>query len=78
MRKVFKALVLILAAVFCFQAGLIFAAAEDVGTSEDWELIDTISLDVVSTYAQEILGGPSGRLWRPPGAGGVYHRKVDV
>lgn len=58
MRKIYKALVLILAAVFFLQAGQIFAAAEDAGTSEDWEMTDTISLDVASTYAQEILADP--------------------
>ena len=58
MKKIYKALVLILAAVFCLQAGQIFAAAEDAGTSEDWEMTDTISLDVASTYAQEILADP--------------------
>lgn len=60
MRKIYKALVLIIAVVFCLQIGQIFAAAEDLGTPEDWEMIDTISLDVVSTYAQEVLANPLG------------------
>ncbi len=55
MKRICKALVLILAAVFCLQTGQIFAAAKDLEAAEDWEVIDTISLGVVSAYAKEIL-----------------------
>ncbi len=59
MKKVIKGLIFVLTVAVCLQLCLIFTAAEDMET-EDWVPGDSISLEVLPTYADEIFADRLG------------------
>lgn len=54
MKKIIKGFIITLTAAVCLQFCLIFTAAADL-SAEDWDIGDSISLNVSPAYADEIL-----------------------